>query len=132
MVEDQVNSSKDIRPFSRQIAPELIEKYRAIPKGEHPANDVQVPAATGEGQRTRQTVRTVLESPHADARLMEQTEQKLRQSLLSYNPISNAEALQKANQTLETEGYDRALGRFSGAIGGETAGGAPTLSLIHI
>lgn len=111
---------------SRQIAPELIEKYRAIPKGEHPANDVQVPAATGEGQRTRQTVRTVLESSHADARLMEQTEQKLRQGLLSYKPISNAEALQKANQTLETEGYDRALGRFSGAIGGETAGGAPT------
>ncbi len=112
--------------LSRQIAPELIEKYRAIPKGEHPANDVQVPAATGEGQRTRQTVRTALESPHADARLMEQTEQKLRQGLLSYKPISNAEALQKANQTLETEGYDRALGRFSGAIGGETAGGAPT------
>ena len=111
---------------SRQIAPELIEKYRAIPKGEHPANDVQVPAATGEGQRTRQTVRTVLESSHADARLMEQTEQKLRQGLLSYKPISNAEALQKANQTLETEGYDRALGRFSGAIGGETAGGAAT------
>ena len=104
----------------------MIEKYRAIPKGEHPANDVQVPAATGEGQRTRQTVRTVLESPHADARLMEQTEQKLRQGLLSYKPISNAEALQKANQTLETEGYDRALGRFSGAIGGETAGGATT------
>lgn len=126
VVEDQVNSSKDIRPFSRQIAPELIEKYRAIPKGEHPANDVQVPAATGEGQRTRQTVRTVLESSHADARLMEQTEQKLRQGLLSYKPISNAEALQKANQTLETEGYDRALGRFSGAIGGETAGGAAT------
>lgn len=117
--------SKRLTP-SRQIAPELIEKYRAIPKGEHPANDVQVPAATGEGQRTRQTVRTVLESPHADARLMEQTEQKLRQGLLSYKPISNAEALQKANQTLETEGYDRALGRFSGAIGGETAGGAPT------
>nr|DAS74550.1 MAG TPA: Large polyvalent protein associated domain 23 [Caudoviricetes sp.] len=117
--------SKRLTP-SRQIAPELIEKYRAIPKGEHPANDVQVPAATGEGQRTRQTVRTALESPHADARLMEQTEQKLRQGLLSYKPISNAEALQKANQTLETEGYDRALGRFSGAIGGETAGGAPT------
>ena len=117
--------SKRLTP-SRQIAPELIEKYRAIPKGEHPANDVQVPAATGEGQRTRQTVRTALESPHADARLMEQTEQKLRQGLLSYKPISNAEALQKANQTLETEGYDRALGRFSGAIGGETAGGAAT------
>ena len=120
-----IDSDEKIAP-SRQIAPELIEKYRAIPKGEHPANDVQVPAATGEGQRTRQTVRTVLESPHADARLMEQTEQKLRQGLLSYNPISNAEALQKANQTLETEGYDRALGRFSGAIGGETAGGAAT------
>ena len=121
-----ISQARKIASPSRQIAPELIEKYRAIPKGEHPANDVQVPAATGEGQRTRQTVRTVLESPHADARLMEQTEQKLRQGLLSYNPISNAEALQKANQTLETEGYDRALGRFSGAIGGETAGGAPT------
>lgn len=120
-----IDSDEKIAP-SRQIAPELIEKYRAIPKGEHPANDVQVPAATGEGQRTRQTVRTVLESSHADARLMEQTEQKLRQGLLSYKPISNAEALQKANQTLETEGYDRALGRFSGAIGGETAGGAAT------
>ena len=120
-----IDSDEKIAP-SRQIAPELIEKYRAIPKGEHPANDVQVPAATGEGQRTRQTVRTVLESPYADARLMEQTEQKLRQGLLSYKPISNAEALQKANQTLETEGYDRALGRFSGAIGGETAGGAAT------
>lgn len=124
----RMESSSSIQRLtpSRQIAPELIEKYRAIPKGEHPANDVQVPAATGEGQRTRQTVRTVLESSHADARLMEQTEQKLRQGLLSYKPISNAEALQKANQTLETEGYDRALGRFSGAIGGETAGGAAT------
>lgn len=121
-----ISQARKIASPSRQIAPELIEKYRAIPKGEHPANDVQVPAATGEGQRTRQTVRTVLESSHADARLMEQTEQKLRQGLLSYKPISNAEALQKANQTLETEGYDRALGRFSGAIGGETAGGAPT------
>lgn len=121
-----ISQARKIASPSRQIAPELIEKYRAIPKGEHPANDVQVPAATGEGQRTRQTVRTALESPHADARLMEQTEQKLRQGLLSYNPISNAEALQKANQTLETEGYDRALGRFSGAIGGETAGGAAT------
>ncbi len=40
----------------------LLEKYGAIPKGEKPARDIDVPKKTADGRKVSQTVRTILEA----------------------------------------------------------------------
>lgn len=89
---------------------ELIDRYGRMEAGMEPRVDVAVPKRTSDWDKTRKFTRTVLESEN----ISEEAKERIKDSVASdvqsgkfvYNPISNKELQEKANQRIATNGYD--------------------------
>lgn len=97
---------------AREQMDAMVEEYGAIPKGEHPKAEVEVPQKTSKNRKVRRFVRTVLESGHLNAEMVEDVNQAIVKEALSYVPTTNEQAVQRAKNTLSSYGTERAIGVF--------------------
>ena len=107
-------SNADIRYSlsAREQMDAMVEEYGAIPKGEHPKAEVQVPQQTSENRKVRRFVRTVLESGHLNAEMVEDVNKAIVKEALSYVPTTNEQVVQRAKDKLSAYGTERAMGSF--------------------
>ena len=97
---------------------QLVEKYGAIKPGEAPARDVQIPRQTNDGTRVRQFVRTAAEAAQVPDSFVGGITQDVMDEVYNYVPISNQEAMNRAVNTVEKLGIDKALEQWEAAANG--------------
>lgn len=97
----------------------LVEKYGAIKSGEAPARDIQVPQQTSDDTRTRQFVRTALESSQVPDSFVGGITQDIMDDVYSYVPVSNEEAMKRAVSTVEDTGMEQAVKQWEAAVNGK-------------
>ena len=87
----------------------LLEKYGAIPKGEKPARDIDVPKKTADGRKVSQTVRTILEAKATPDEAIPSIEKMVTDGDFSYDTYTDKQAIADANATIEKKGFATAL-----------------------
>ena len=97
---------------------QLVEKYGAIKPGEAPARGVQIPRQTNDGTRVRQFVRTAAEAAQVPDSFVGGITQDVMDEVYNYVPISNQEAMNRAVNTVEKLGIDKALEQWEAAANG--------------
>lgn len=93
----------------------LVEEYGAIPKGEKPAVDVDVPQRSSENKRVRRFVRTVLESGILTDDMMQDVDKAIVDEALSYTPVTDKQTENEVQRILD-RGVDKAWGMWEEAI----------------
>lgn len=88
---------------------QLVEKYGAIKPGEAPARDVQIPRQTNDNTRVRQFVRTAAESAQIPDSFIDGITQDVMDEVYNYVPISNQESMNRAVDTVEKLGMEKAV-----------------------
>ena len=89
---------------------ELVEKYGAIPSGENPAREVQVPKKTADGRKVSQTVRTILEAKATPDEAVPTIEKMVEDGIFSYDVYTDKQALDEANSNIKKYGWDESVG----------------------
>jgi len=100
-VEDGTLSTKDYD--------ELIEKYGAIPSGENPHREVQVPRKTADGKKVSQTVRTILEAKATPDEAVPTIEKMVEDGIFSYDAYTDKQAIKDAEDYLKEYGWNESL-----------------------
>ncbi|MBQ2897420.1 MAG: hypothetical protein IJE46_03735 [Clostridia bacterium] len=98
-VEDGTLSTKDYD--------ELIEKYGAIPSGERPHREVQVPRKTADGKKVSQTVRTILEAKATPDEAVPTIEKMVEDGIFSYDAYTDKQAIKDAEDYLKEYGWEK-------------------------
>ena len=111
--EDSVGAE---RPLSTEEKAQLYDNYvrehGAIPKGENPVRDVDVPRKTGKNRHTRQGARTFIESAHTPEAMVQELKAAVADDLFAYERSGNKEMQNQADATLHNEGFDGALEKW--------------------
>ncbi len=102
-------SLKGLKPIELLSREELIEKYGAIPAGEKPSREVQVPRKSSDGKKVSQTVRTILEAEATPDEALPTIEQLVTDGEFSYDVYTDKAAISEATAELEKEGYPKAF-----------------------
>lgn len=87
---------------------DLVKKYGALPKGEKPARNVDVPMQTSDNKNTRRFVRTILESGITSADLDDSIKSAIINESLSYEVATDKEAAEYAASVIRIGGVERA------------------------
>ena len=87
---------------------ELVKKYGALPKGEKPARNVDVPMQTSDNKNTRRFVRTILESGITSADLDDSIKSAIINESLSYEVATDKDAAEYAASVIRIGGVERA------------------------
>lgn len=111
--EDSVGAA---RPLSTEEKAQLYDNYvrehGAIPKGENPVRNVDVPRKTGKNRHTRQGARTFIESAHTPEAMVQELKAAVADDLFAYERSGNKEMQNQADATLHNEGFDGALEKW--------------------
>lgn len=102
----------EVERYSRSNREQLdayIAQYGAIPRGERPYRQVQVPKRTSERQKVSQTVRTILEAGATPEEAVPTIEDLTAQGVFSYDPYSDKQAKADAEAVIRDKGYATAL-----------------------
>ncbi len=94
----------------------LVKDYGAIPAGEKPAREVQVPKKTAPGKKVSQTVRTVLEAGATPEGAIPTIEQMVADGTFSYDAYTDEQAMADAGSTIERDGFETALSDWLGRM----------------
>ena len=94
---------------NREQLDAYIAQYGAIPRGERPYRQVQVPKRTSERQKVSQTVRTILEAGATPEEAVPTIEDLTAQGVFSYDPYSDKQAKADAEAVIRDKGYATAL-----------------------
>jgi hypothetical protein len=94
----------------------LVEEYGAIPKGENPARDIDVPQQTQPDTKTSRFARTALEAEATPDAMVEPIKQAIEQDAFAYEPIKDAKAMNYATSTIKDKGYNGALAQWQGLV----------------
>lgn len=94
---------------NREQLDAYIAQYGAIPRGERPYRQVQVPKRTSERQKVSQTVRTILEAGATPEEAVPTIEDLTAQGVFSYDPYSDKQAKADAEEAIRDKGYATAL-----------------------
>ena len=87
----------------------LIDEYGAIPAGENPARDIQVPKRTADNQKVSQTVRTILEAKATPDAAVPTIEELTAMGDFSYEVYTDKQAMADADNTIRDKGYNTAV-----------------------
>lgn len=111
-------SDPDIRYSlsNREQLDQYIQEYGAIPRGERPYREVQIPKRTSETQKVSQTVRTILEAQATPNEAIQRIEELVADGTLSYNPYSDRQAMTDAENTIRDKGYATALSDWTRSV----------------
>ncbi|PWL46830.1 MAG: hypothetical protein DBY45_01795 [Clostridiales bacterium] len=93
---------------------EAVKKYGAIPAGEKPARDIQVPkkATDNKNERISQTVRTVLEAKATPDIALPTIEEMALEGKFSYQVLSDKKAISDAEETIKNQGWASSLSEW--------------------
>ena len=94
----------------------LVKDYGAIPAGEKPAREVQVPKKTAPGKKVSQTVRTVLEAGATPEDAIPTIEQMVADGTFSYDAYTDEQAMADAGSAIERDGFETALSDWLGRM----------------
>ncbi len=94
----------------------LVKDYGAIPAGEKPAREVQVPKKTAPGKKVSQTVRTVLEAGATPEDAIPTIEQMVTDGIFSYDAYTDEQAIADAGSAIERDGFETALSDWLGRM----------------
>ncbi len=94
---------------STELYNELIERYGAIPSGEKPHRDIQVPQKTGKNKKVSQTVRTILEAKATPDEALPTIEKMVEDGIFSYDAYTDKKALKEADTYIKEYGWDESL-----------------------
>lgn len=96
----------------RMTNAQLVEEYGALPKGEQPrAREGELPKETREG-KTARFARTAYESQAVTDEAAESIARGINEGSFAYPPVSDARAINYANDVIETDGLEAAFARF--------------------
>ena len=84
---------------------ELIEQYGAIPSGERPHRDVQVPRNSADGKKVSQTVRTILEAKTTPDEAVPTIKKMVEDGIFSYDAYTDKQAIEEAEAYLKENGW---------------------------
>lgn len=93
---------------------QYIEKYGSIEPGENPFRTVQVPKKTGENENVSKTVRTILEAKATPEAAIPTIEQMVANGDLSFETITDKQAIADAQAKLTTKGWSKTLAKWLG------------------
>ena len=94
-------------PYSNQL-----KRYGAIPEGENPYRQIDVPQRTAPDNRVSYSARTILEAAATPDSAVGDIGQAVVDGKFSYIPISNKSAQSTAEATVKRLGYQGALAQF--------------------
>ncbi|MBQ7032670.1 MAG: hypothetical protein IJN25_03285 [Clostridia bacterium] len=87
----------------------LVTKYGAIPKGEKPHRDVQVPKKTADNKKVSQTVRTILEAKATPDEALPTIEKMVEDGIFSHEAYSDKKAIKDAEEHLKGNGWTQSF-----------------------
>lgn len=94
----------------------LLEQYGALPEGEREGSaagrEVKVPRRTAKENRTRRTVRTVMEAAVTSDEIAGDLKEKIEAGEFSYMPTSNRTLLDNAETLVKEKGFDAVLSEW--------------------
>lgn len=94
----------------------LLEQYGALPEGEREGSaagrEVRVPRRTAKENRTRRTVRTVMEAAVTSDEIAGDLKEKIEAGEFSYLPTSNKTLLDNAETLVKEKGFDAVLSEW--------------------
>ena len=93
-----------------------VNKYGAIPKGEKPVRDIDVPKQTKDDNRTSRFVRTALEAEATPDAMVDPIKDAIEKDAFAYEPIKDTKAMNYATTTIKDNGYDGALRQWQGLV----------------
>lgn len=95
---------------------ELLEQYGALPEGERTGSaagrEVKVPRRTSKDNKTRRTVRTVMEAAVTSDEIAGNLKEKIENGEFSYLPTSNKKLLENAETMVKEKGFDAVLSEW--------------------
>ena len=93
---------------------ESVKKYGAIPAGEKPARDIQVPkkATDNKNERISQTVRTVLEAKATPDEILPTIGEMALEGKFSYEVLSDKKAISDAEAAIKNKGWASSLSEW--------------------
>ena len=96
-------SREDFVQMMNEQMHRYVEKNGAIPKGENPAREINVPKKTMGPGKVRRFVRTILETDSGKIpdEMVPYIEGEIVEGNLSYNPISDKSAMKEAQRTVD-------------------------------
>ncbi len=94
----------------------LLEKYGAIPKGENPARDVEVPKKTNDDKKVSQTVRTILEAKATPDEALPSIEKMVEDGTFSYDVYTDKQAIRDAEANIQKYGWVESLKDWFGSV----------------
>ncbi len=86
-----------------------IKEYGAIPSGEKPHREIQVPQKTAKDKKVSQTVRTILEAKATPDEAVPTIEKMVEDGIFSYDVYTDKQALDEANSNIEKYGWDESV-----------------------
>jgi hypothetical protein len=95
----------------------LVDKHGAIPKGEKPVRDVEVPTRTTSDTKVRRTVRTAMEAAVTPDSMIPLIEDRIIEGSFGYNPVTNKQRMQSAYEWVETRDIGSALNEWLFDVG---------------
>lgn len=111
--QNKQNTAENAQEGKKSIAgtrlSELVEKYGAIPTGENPHRDVQVPRKTEKNKKVSQTVRTILEAKVTPDEALPSIEKMVEDGIFSYDTYTDKEAITDAEEHIKENGWDESL-----------------------
>lgn len=94
----------------------LLEQYGALPEGEREGSaagrEVKVPRQTAKDNRTRRTVRTVMEAAVTSDEIAGDLKEKIEAGEFSYLPTSNKTLLDNAETLVKEKGFEAVLSEW--------------------
>ena len=96
-------SREDFVQMMNEQMQRYVEKNGAIPKGENPAREINVPQKTMGPGKVRRFVRTILETDSGKIpdEMVPYIEGEIVEGKLSYDPISDKSAMKEAQRTID-------------------------------
>ncbi len=88
---------------------ELVKTYGAIPSGENPHREIQVPQRTAKDKKVSQTVRTILEAKATPDEAVPTIEKMVEDGIFSYDVYTDKQALDEANSNIKKYGWDESV-----------------------
>ncbi len=95
---------------------QLIEEYGAIPKGEKPYRDIEVPQKTEKDKKVSQTVRTILEAKATPDEAVPTIQKMVEDGVFSYDAYTDKEAIAKTEEKLREHGWKDSYKNWMNAV----------------
>jgi len=99
------NDDPDAEAAMMQEWEALLDKYGAIPSGENPHRDVQVPKKTAKNKKVSQTVRTILEAKATPDEALPAIEKMVEDGVFSYDAYTDKKAIKDSEDYLKEYGW---------------------------